>query len=145
MSAAHSTSSAILIEDSWQDTVPLHRTDAPWPATLAGMPLSPVPLTSREDRFARAFPGQIAKFRSHESEVILRRVASATRRERVPTRPVSIITTWGTAAAACRYSVCPLKGMPPSLITPLCTGAVTIAANSPERQPVSARSSSAVT
>jgi exosortase/archaeosortase family protein len=72
--------SAFLIEDSWQDTAPLRHTEAPWPATLDGMPLSPVPLTSREERFARAFPGQIAKFRSHDNEVIFRRVTSATRR-----------------------------------------------------------------
>lgn len=74
------SAAAFLIGDPRQDMAPLHGTDAPWPATLDGMPLSLVPLTSREERFARAFPGEIAKFRSHDSEVIFRRVASATRR-----------------------------------------------------------------
>ena len=71
---------AFLIEGPPKDTALRHGMEALWPATLDGMPLSPLPLTSREERFARAFPGQIAKFRSHDSEIIFRRVTSATRR-----------------------------------------------------------------
>jgi hypothetical protein len=64
-------------------------------------------------------------------------VASATRSP----APASIITTRGVPVCSARYSVWPLKGMPASLMTPLCTGAVTIAANSPATQPASAASS----
>jgi hypothetical protein len=69
-------------------------------------------------------------------------VASATRssvRVAAPTRPASIITTRAVAVVSARYSVCPENGMPASLMTPLCTGAVTIAANSPDTQPSRAR------
>ena len=46
---------------------------------------------------------------------------------------------------AARYSVWPVNGTPASLITLFCTGAVTMAANSPLAQPSMARSSSAST
>ena len=49
------------------------------------------------------------------------------------------------ACAAAMYSVWPLKGTPASLIRLFCTGAVTMAANSPARQPSTARSISAST
>ena len=65
-------------------------------------------------------------------------VASATRRP----PPTSIITGSAAPQRAARYSVWPVKGTPASLMTPLCTGAVTIASNSPARQPSTARSSS---
>ena len=64
-------------------------------------------------------------------------VASATR---MPP-PVSIITTRGVWVRSARYSVCPENATPASLITPLCTGAVTMAANCPARQPSIAASS----
>ena len=64
-------------------------------------------------------------------------VASATRRP----PPTSIITTCGVFARAARYSVWPVKGTPASLMTLFCTGAVTMASNSPDRQPSMARSS----
>ncbi len=65
-------------------------------------------------------------------------VARATRKP----PPTSIITTWSVPDFSARYSVWPLKAMPASLITLFCTGAVTIAANSPEAQPCMARSMS---
>ena len=46
---------------------------------------------------------------------------------------------------AARYSVWPVNGTPASLMTLFCTGAVTMAANSPLTQPAMARSSSAST
>lgn len=52
---------------------------APWPSMLDGTPLLPISLTTREVRFAQAFPGRIGKFRNGDAEVILRRVAGATR------------------------------------------------------------------
>ena len=58
-------------------------------------------------------------------------VAKATR---IPP-PTNIITTCKASVRSARYSVCPEKGMPASLITPLCTGAVTIAANRPVKHP----------
>ena len=55
-------------------------------------------------------------------------VTSATRRP----PPTSIITTRAVPVCAARYSVWPVKPwMPASLMTPLCTGAVAMAANSP--------------
>ncbi len=50
-------------------------------------------------------------------------VASATRRP----PPTSIITTVGVPLWSARYSVWPVKAKPASLMTPLCTGAVTMA------------------
>src|SRR5690554_5275142 len=47
----------------------------------------------------------------------------------------SIITTLGVPVCSAKNSVCPEKLTPASLMTPLCTGAVTTAAKSPSRQP----------
>ena len=68
-------------------------------------------------------------------------VARATRRP----PPTSIITTSGVAVASARYSVWPEKGTPASQMMPLCTGAVTMPANSPDLQPAMARSSTSST
>ena len=54
----------------------------------------------------------------------------------------SSMTGSGTLHSAAMYSVCPVKGMPASLITLLCTGAVTMAENSRRWQPSTARSMS---
>ena len=51
----------------------------------------------------------------------------------------SIITTWRTPASSAGNSVCPLKGTPDSLITPLWTGPVTRAAAKPSRTARTAR------
>jgi len=51
----------------------------PWPETWDGVPLIPLPLSERELRFARAFPGQIGSFRCGQAEIILRRVNRPTR------------------------------------------------------------------
>ena len=68
-------------------------------------------------------------------------VANATRRGCSTSRPsASIITTWSTPANSARYSVCPVKAMPASLMVPLCTGAVTMAANVPFFKPNKAMS-----
>ncbi len=61
-------------------------------------------------------------------------VASATRRP----PPTSIITTCSARARSARYSVWPVNAMPASFITLFCTGAVTIAPNSPARQHIAA-------
>lgn len=59
---------------------PVHAvTSNTWPATLDGVPLIPLPLDTREQRFAQAFPGGIARFRCGDAEVILRSVEKATR------------------------------------------------------------------
>ena len=63
-------------------------------------------------------------------------VASATR---MPP-PASSITTCGVPVRSARYSVWPVKAIPASLMTLFWTGAVTIAWNSPLRQPSRARS-----
>jgi hypothetical protein len=51
-----------------------------WPATHEGRPLTPLPLTAREQSFAEGFPGRIARFTDGHREIILRHVTSATRR-----------------------------------------------------------------
>ena len=68
-------------------------------------------------------------------------VASPTRNCPTAVLPTSSITTCGVPVRSARNSVCPVNGMPASLITLFCTGAVTIAANSPDRQPPMAASS----
>ncbi|MBK1827877.1 exosortase/archaeosortase family protein [Haloferula rosea] len=50
-----------------------------WPATLDGIPLVPLQLGPMEVRFARSFPGQIARFQWGDGEVIMRRTDRATR------------------------------------------------------------------
>ena len=64
-------------------------------------------------------------------------VASATRSP----PPTSSITGSRTPVRLARYSVCPVNGMPASLMIDFCTGAVTIAWNAPAAQPPIAASS----
>ena len=72
-------------------------------------------------------------------------VASATRNGVFASPPTSIITTCGVRLRSARNSVCPENAMPASSIVLFCTGAVTMAANSPAMQPSHARSSVART
>ena len=58
-------------------------------------------------------------------------VTKATRSGPRSVSPASIITTKGVSVFCARYSVWPVNGIPASLMTPLCTGAVAMAANSP--------------
>lgn len=51
-----------------------------WPATFDGVPLQRLPLSAREEQFAHAFPGAIARFQCGDAEIILRHVTQATRR-----------------------------------------------------------------
>jgi hypothetical protein len=53
--------------------------DDNWPATMDGIALEQQPLTEREQRFARGFPGSVARFRCGDRQVILRKVNRATR------------------------------------------------------------------
>ncbi len=58
-------------------------TNAPfpgWPATHEGRPLTPLPLSAREQSFADGFPGRIARFTDGSREIILRHVTTASRR-----------------------------------------------------------------
>jgi hypothetical protein len=50
-----------------------------WPSTFRGQSLEPLPLSVREEHFAAGFPGQLARFRCGDGEVIFRRVTRATR------------------------------------------------------------------
>ncbi|MFC7338164.1 exosortase/archaeosortase family protein [Haloferula chungangensis] len=52
---------------------------ATWPTMLDGVSLLPQPLSPMEQSFARSFPGEIAKFRWGDAEVIMRRSHQATR------------------------------------------------------------------
>ena len=51
-----------------------------WPTRYEGRPLKRLPLSSREERFARGFPGDIAKFADRNKTMIIRRVNKPTRR-----------------------------------------------------------------
>lgn len=51
-----------------------------WPATFDGVPLRPLPLSTREEQFANSFPGSIARFQCGDAEIILRHVTQPTRR-----------------------------------------------------------------
>ncbi len=50
-----------------------------WPAQLDGRDLKPLPLSSREERFAAGFPGRIARFTDGRREIIVRWVGRGTR------------------------------------------------------------------
>lgn len=51
-----------------------------WPASYDGRPLSPLPLSAREEAFQRDFPGRIGRFSDGKREIVLRWVTDATRR-----------------------------------------------------------------
>jgi hypothetical protein len=50
-----------------------------WPTHFRDQPLTPLPLTELEERFARRFPGAIARFTDSERVLILREVHRPTR------------------------------------------------------------------
>lgn len=51
-----------------------------WPASFEARAITQLPLTSREEGFNRDFPGRIGRFSDGNREIILRWVASPTRR-----------------------------------------------------------------
>jgi hypothetical protein len=51
-----------------------------WPSHFQGRPLTPIALGERDARFARDFPGQVARFSDGTREIILRFTTRATRR-----------------------------------------------------------------
>lgn len=51
-----------------------------WPDTFENRALTPLPLTALEERFARDFPGRIARFTDGRREIIMRWVARPTRK-----------------------------------------------------------------
>lgn len=51
-----------------------------WPSVIDGRAVSQLPLTTRENAFARDFPGRIGRFTDGEREYVLRWVAAPTRR-----------------------------------------------------------------
>jgi hypothetical protein len=85
-----------------------------WPRQLDGRPLTEVPLTGRDRRFAEGFPGRIGRFSDGTREIILRFTTQATRRLHpasdclaaigfaiapLPARRGAEGTTWGCFAA----------------------------------------------
>lgn len=75
-----------------------------WPATIEGRNIRALPMTPRETAFARDFPGRIGRFTDGEREIVLRWLATPTRRlhpaadcfrglgYRIETRPVQLST-----------------------------------------------------
>lgn len=51
-----------------------------WPTHFEGRPLARLPLTEREERFGRDFPGQVARFTDGRRELVVRFVTGATRK-----------------------------------------------------------------
>ena len=51
-----------------------------WPSQFEGRPLTELPLTGRDRRFADDFPGRIGRFSDGTREIILRHTTQATRR-----------------------------------------------------------------
>jgi hypothetical protein len=85
-----------------------------WPGTFEGRPLRPLPLSERDQRFARDFPGHVGRFHDGQRELILRHVVHPTRRlhpasdclravgfaiEPLPARRGPDGATWGCFAA----------------------------------------------
>jgi len=85
-----------------------------WPAQFQGRPLTELPLTGRDRRFADEFPGRVGRFTDGTREIILRVTTRATRRlhpasdclaaigfaiEPLPARRDPDGTTWGCFAA----------------------------------------------
>jgi len=54
--------------------------DLAWPAEFEGRPLTELPLTGRDRRFADDFPGRIGRFTDGTRELIIRVTTRATRR-----------------------------------------------------------------
>jgi hypothetical protein len=85
-----------------------------WPTTFEGRALVRLPLGPRDERFARDFPGQIARFHDGRRELILRHIMEPTRRlhpasdclravgfsiDPLPARRAPDGTSWGCFAA----------------------------------------------
>lgn len=51
-----------------------------WPVRYENRPIAQLPMTSREEGFARDFPGRIGRFSDGEREIIMRWVSEPTRR-----------------------------------------------------------------
>jgi len=85
-----------------------------WPAQFQGRPLTELPLTGRDRRFADEFPGRVGRFTDGAREIVLRVTTRATRRlhpasdclaavgfaiEPLPARRDPDGATWGCFAA----------------------------------------------
>lgn len=57
-----------------------HALFSEWPTMFEGRALTALPLSERERRFSRDFPGQTARFTDGRREIIMRRVTEATRK-----------------------------------------------------------------
>jgi hypothetical protein len=51
-----------------------------WPTSFEGRALTALPLSEREQRFSRDFPGQTARYTDGQREIIIRRITEATRK-----------------------------------------------------------------
>jgi exosortase/archaeosortase family protein len=75
----------VLIAASWffrsADSSAISAESSPfeWPTSFRDQSLEPLPLSVREEHFAAGFPGQLARFRCGDGELIFRRVTRATR------------------------------------------------------------------
>lgn len=51
-----------------------------WPMEFGGLPLQELPLTNREHVYLKEFPGKIARFTDGEREIVMRYVATPSRK-----------------------------------------------------------------
>ena len=80
--AAHVAVCAMAAVVPFVPTAPRAAGTAPfagWPAELDGAPLRPLPLTATDARFARGFPGRLARFTDGRRGVLLRWLPAPTR------------------------------------------------------------------
>lgn len=77
--AAFAAAVAPLVAHNGTRYVALSSTFPGWPSKYEGLPLTPLPMSAREARFAQDFPGRIGRFSDGAREIILRWVAEPTR------------------------------------------------------------------
>ena len=67
-----------------------------WPADWEGRPLRPLALSPVEERFARGFPGRIARLTDGEQVLVWRHVERPTRRRMIPNQSLieSVTKVW---------------------------------------------------
>lgn len=51
-----------------------------WPSRLEGKPLTPLPLSPRDQKFAQGFPGRVGRFSDGKREIVIRWVTRGTRK-----------------------------------------------------------------
>lgn len=75
----------------------------PWPSRYEGRPIAPIPAAPEDALLANRFPGQVARFNDGRRQIVLRRMAAATRRLH-PARDCFRATGYAIAPAPMRVT-----------------------------------------